>query len=294
MLELGYAFLSSLSLPEVAEPHLERLVAEVHESSSVSVLDGDDIVYVARVPDLADHARVDQRRHALPGLRDLDGARAAGRAGPPTSSTRTSSARELRRLSPRTITSERQLRAELDRVRAQGWAMVDQELEEGLRSVAAPIRDRGGRVVAAVNLSAHASRTSTEAMQPRRCCRRCWRRRRGSRPTCTSPPRARRGGRRVTRARGRRPAAGPRPAAGERAGAAIVAAVVLLAINLRSVLAGLPPLVADVRADLGLSAAAAGRADHAAGAVHGRVRAARAAARRARADRAGAGRAARC
>ena len=50
VLELGYAFLSSLSLPDVAEPHLERLVAEVRESSSVSVLDGDAIVYVARVP----------------------------------------------------------------------------------------------------------------------------------------------------------------------------------------------------------------------------------------------------
>src|SRR6476619_7621189 len=50
VLELGYAFLSSLSLTDVAEPHMERLVAEVHESSSVSVLDGADIVYVARVP----------------------------------------------------------------------------------------------------------------------------------------------------------------------------------------------------------------------------------------------------
>src|SRR5919202_3507385 len=50
VLELGYAYLSSISLPEVAEPHMERLVADVHESSSVSVLDGDDIVYVARVP----------------------------------------------------------------------------------------------------------------------------------------------------------------------------------------------------------------------------------------------------
>src|SRR3954467_5539177 len=50
VLELGYAYLSSLSLPEVAEPHLEQLVGEVRESSSVSVLDGDDIVYVARVP----------------------------------------------------------------------------------------------------------------------------------------------------------------------------------------------------------------------------------------------------
>ena len=72
---------------------------------------------------------------------------------------------ELLRLSSRTITSERKLRAELDRVRRQGWAMVDQELEEGLRSVAAPIHDRDGRVVAAVNLSAHASRTSIDAVK---------------------------------------------------------------------------------------------------------------------------------
>ena len=71
----------------------------------------------------------------------------------------------LRRLSPRTITTADALRAELERVRSQGWAMVDQELEEGLRSVAAPIRDRSGRVVAAVNLSAHASRTSTESVR---------------------------------------------------------------------------------------------------------------------------------
>src|SRR5512139_1746855 len=50
VLELGYAYLSSMSLPEVAEPHLEALVATVNESSSVSVLDGTDVVYVARVP----------------------------------------------------------------------------------------------------------------------------------------------------------------------------------------------------------------------------------------------------
>jgi IclR family pca regulon transcriptional regulator len=73
----------------------------------------------------------------------------------------------LVRLSTRTITSEPKLRAELARVRRQGWAMVDQELEEGLRSVAAPIRDRGGRVVAAVNLSAHASRTTLDAVKRR-------------------------------------------------------------------------------------------------------------------------------
>jgi IclR family transcriptional regulator, pca regulon regulatory protein len=164
VLELGYAFLSALSLPEVAEPHLERLVAEVHESSSVSVLDGDDIVYVARVPT----SRI-MRVSINVGTRFPAYATSMGRvmlAGMDDGELDAFLERvELRRLSARTITSAPKLRAELERVRAQGWATVDQELEEGLRSVAAPIRDRGGRVVAAVNLSAHASRTSAEAVR---------------------------------------------------------------------------------------------------------------------------------
>ena len=164
VLELGYAFLSSISLPEVAEPHLERLVAEVHESSSVSVLDGDDIVYVGRVPT----SRI-MRVSINVGTRFPAYATSMGRvmlAGMAPEELDAFLARaELRRLSSRTITSEARLRAELDRVRAQGWAMVDQELEEGLRSLAAPIRDRAGQVVAAVNLSAHASRTSLQALR---------------------------------------------------------------------------------------------------------------------------------
>jgi IclR family pca regulon transcriptional regulator len=164
VLELGYAFLSALELPEVAEPHLERLVAEVHESSSVSVLDGDDIVYVARVPT----SRI-MRVSINVGTRFPAYATSMGRvmlAGLPADELDEFLRRvELRRLSLRTITTVPALRAELDRVRAQGWALVDQELEEGLRSVAAPVRDRGGRVVAAVNLSAHASRTSKETVR---------------------------------------------------------------------------------------------------------------------------------
>jgi IclR family pca regulon transcriptional regulator len=72
---------------------------------------------------------------------------------------------DLRRLTARTVTTAEALRRELRRVRSQGWALVDQELEEGLRSVAAPIRNRAGVVIAAVNVSAHASRTSKEAMR---------------------------------------------------------------------------------------------------------------------------------
>jgi IclR family transcriptional regulator, pca regulon regulatory protein len=164
VLELGYAFLSSVSLPEVAEPHLERLVSEVHESSSVSVLDGDDIVYVARVPT----SRI-MRVSINVGTRFPAYATSMGRvllAGlEPAVLDAFLERVELRRLSARTITDEQTLRSELARVARQGWAMVDQELEEGLRSVAAPIRDRGGRVVAAVNLSAHASRTSLDAVK---------------------------------------------------------------------------------------------------------------------------------
>jgi IclR family pca regulon transcriptional regulator len=162
ILELGYAYLSSLSLPEVAEPHLERLVAEVHESSSVSVLDGEDIVYVARVPTsriMTVSINVGTRFPAYATsmgrvlLAALDEEALDAYLGEV----------ELRPLSPRTLTSAASLRTELGKVRRQGWALVDQELEEGLRSVAAPIRDRSGKTIAAVNLSAHASRLTIEA-----------------------------------------------------------------------------------------------------------------------------------
>jgi IclR family pca regulon transcriptional regulator len=164
VLELGYAYLSSLSLPEVAEPHLERLVGQVRESSSVSVLDGGDIVYVARVP----VSRIMTVAISV-GTRFPAYATSMGRvllAGLPDDAL----AEYLRtvrieRLSPRTVTTTSALEAELARVRRQGWALVDQELEEGLRSVAAPLRDRAGRVVAAVNLSVHASRTSAEKVR---------------------------------------------------------------------------------------------------------------------------------
>lgn len=164
VLELGYAYLSSLSLPEVAEPHLERLGSEVHESSSVSVLDGGDVVYVARVPT----SRIMTVAINV-GTRFPAYATSMGRvllAGLPADELDDYLARAaLTRLTPRTATSATALRAEIERVRAQGWALVDQELEVGLRAVAAPIRDRTGRVVAAVNVSAHASRTSLDTMR---------------------------------------------------------------------------------------------------------------------------------
>jgi IclR family transcriptional regulator, pca regulon regulatory protein len=164
VLELGYAYLSSLTLPEVAAPHLERLVEEVHESSSMSVLDGDDIVYVARVP----MARImtvainvgtrfpayatSMGRVLLAALPEKVLEEYLGRVAP-------------QRLTPRTVTSPDALRAELARVRAQGYSIVDQELEGGLRAVAAPVRDKAGVTVAAINVSSHASRSSMEKIR---------------------------------------------------------------------------------------------------------------------------------
>ncbi|MFR9729730.1 IclR family transcriptional regulator C-terminal domain-containing protein [Saccharopolyspora sp. MS10] len=161
VLELGFAYLSSVSLPEIAQPHLESLVSEVRESASVSVLDGADIVYVARVPTtriMTVSINIGTRFPAyatsmgrvllahLPAER-LEALLAEVRLDP---------------LGPHTITSSGELRAELDRVRERGWSLVDQELEAGLRSIAAPIRDRSGAVVAAANISSHASRTTAE------------------------------------------------------------------------------------------------------------------------------------
>ena len=164
VLELGYSFLAGLSLPEVAEPHLERLVAEVHESSSMSVLDGDDIVYVARVP-----TRRIMTVAINVGTRFPAYATSMGRvlvANLPDAQVEAFLARvEPAPLTGRTITSADALRAELKRVREQGWAIVDQELEAGLRSVAVPVRDRAGTTVAAINVSVHASRTTLDGIR---------------------------------------------------------------------------------------------------------------------------------
>jgi len=161
VLELGYAYLSSVSLPEIAEPHLEKLVAQVHESSSICVLDGNDVVYLCRVPTsriMTVSINVGTRLPAF--------ATSVGRvllAHLPESEL---AARLDRSPFPaftrKTITDPAALRAELARVRAQGYAIVDQELEDGLRSVAAPIHDRAGTVIAAISVSIHACRASVD------------------------------------------------------------------------------------------------------------------------------------
>ncbi|WP_332662678.1 IclR family transcriptional regulator [Aeromicrobium sp.] len=153
VLRLGTAYLSGLGLPAIAQPHLERLSAEVGESTSASVLDGTDIVYVARVA-----TRRIMSVGITVGTRFPAYATSMGRvllAGmtPPTLDAYFEEA-DLKALTPRTIHDEAGLRHELDRVRAQGWCLVDQELELGLRSIAVPVAGSLGDVIAALNVSA--------------------------------------------------------------------------------------------------------------------------------------------
>ena len=164
VLELGYAYLSSLSLPEVALPHMEALVAEVNESCSISVLDDTDIVYVARVPTrrimsitLAVGTRLpafvtSMGRVLLAGLPDDELAERLERI-------------EAAPLTAHTVTDKDALGTILETVRRQGYAATDQELEEGLRSLAVPLRNASGNVIAALNLSVHASRASMAALR---------------------------------------------------------------------------------------------------------------------------------
>jgi IclR family transcriptional regulator, pca regulon regulatory protein len=164
VLELGYAYLSGLAMPEVAAPHLEELVARVRESSSISVLDGHHIVYVARVPT----KRIMTVSISV-GTRFPAYATSMGRvllAGmSPEDFDRYLAEADLEAITARTVTDPDRLREIVAEVGKQGYAIVDQELEEGLRAVAAPIRGTSGAVTAAINLSAHASRVSLAAMR---------------------------------------------------------------------------------------------------------------------------------
>jgi len=161
VLELGFGYLTSLSLPEIVQPHLELLSREVGESVSAAVLDGADIVYIARVPT----RRIMSVRITI-GTRFPAYATSMGRvllaAAGEDAAAAAVEASVLEKLTERTLTDAAALRRELAQVREQGWALVDGELEPGLRSVAAPLHGRGGAVVAALNVSTSATRDSVE------------------------------------------------------------------------------------------------------------------------------------
>ncbi|PTT20019.1 IclR family transcriptional regulator [Acidovorax sp. HMWF029] len=164
ILDLGFAYLSSLPIWNLAEPVMEDLVEEVRESSSAAVLDGLDIVYVLRVPThkimrttLGVGSRLpacwtSMGRVLLAGLPD-DELQARLRSHP------------MERFTDHTTTDVDALIAHIHQARQQGWCLVNQELEEGLISIAAPLTSRTGQTVAALNISGQANRTSADMMQ---------------------------------------------------------------------------------------------------------------------------------
>ncbi len=150
VLRLGTAYLSALDLPAVAQPHLERLSARVGESTSGAVLDGPEIVYVARVA-----TRRIMSVAITVGTRFPAHATSMGRvllAAAPEH-VREAALTDLAPLTAATLVDPAAVREELVRVAEQGHALVDGELEDGLRSLAVPLRGRGGAVVAALNVS---------------------------------------------------------------------------------------------------------------------------------------------
>ncbi|WP_092949913.1 IclR family transcriptional regulator [Paracidovorax konjaci] len=164
ILELGFAYLSSMPLWDLAEPAMDALVDQVHESCSAAVLDGHDIVYVLRVHThkiMSTNLGVGSRLPAFWTsmgrmlLADLPEEALAARL------------QDLprRRFTPHTLLDDAALLARVREARAQGWCLINQELEEGLISIAAPLRNRVGRTVAALNISGQANRTSAEMMQ---------------------------------------------------------------------------------------------------------------------------------
>ncbi|HVE54221.1 MAG TPA: IclR family transcriptional regulator C-terminal domain-containing protein [Ramlibacter sp.] len=164
ILDLGFAYLSSMPMWNVAEPLMEALVEEVKESCSAAVLEGADIVYVLRVSTrkiMRNTLGIGSRlpayctsmgRMLLAGLPD-EAIREMLRAAPLQARTR------------HTLTEAEGVLAKVQQARRQGWCLVNQELEEGLLSMAAPVTDRAGRIIAAINISGQVNRTSARVMQ---------------------------------------------------------------------------------------------------------------------------------
>ncbi|GAB3817885.1 IclR family transcriptional regulator domain-containing protein [Kribbella italica] len=174
VLALGWAYLSSLDLGDIAGPFMEELSAQTRESCSIATLDLPDIVYVARVP-----TRRIMTVALGVGARLPAYATSMGRvllAGLPENElTAYVESVETEQHTEHTLTSPSELRDAVRRAGEEGYALVDQELELGLRSIAVPILDSRGRAAAALNVSAHASRSTksalkTETLKPLRAC----------------------------------------------------------------------------------------------------------------------------
>lgn len=163
VLRLGTACLATMPLPQLMQPLLDRLSEQIGESSSVSILDGTDIVYVARAAQ-----RKVMSIGLMPGSRLPAYCTSMGRvllaALPEAAAREILSQAPLSARTTHTLTDPEALVAEFARVRLQGHAIVDQEVELGLRSIAIPLYNSRGQTVAAMNVGVAASRTEIDEM----------------------------------------------------------------------------------------------------------------------------------
>lgn len=164
IMNLGYAYLASTPLPELAQPYLDRVSTVVHESCSVAILDGAEIVYIARAAVsriMSINLRVGTR---LPAWCTSMGRVLLSSLDEAALDKYLTGLRPVQ-FTSKTISSVTKLRDMLRRTRLEGFAVVDQELELGLRSIAVPVRDKEGHVVAAMNVGAQAARVSVRNLE---------------------------------------------------------------------------------------------------------------------------------
>jgi IclR family pca regulon transcriptional regulator len=165
ILNLGYSYMSSLDLIEVAQPMMSELAAEVRESCSASVMDGHDVIYVARVPSAERIMSVSLNIGSRLPAHCTSMGRVLLAGLTQASLDAFFSNTPLPRMTERTVVDPLTLRSLVAETAERGWALVDGELELGLISLAAPIQDSAGKVAAALNISSHSSRTSRKTAE---------------------------------------------------------------------------------------------------------------------------------
>jgi IclR family pca regulon transcriptional regulator len=164
LLDLGFTYLSTLDVTSVVQPFMEQVPDALPESCSVSVLDDHDVVYIAR-----------RAANRIMSINLAVGSRLPAHATsmgkvllaylPPVEFEHYLQSVDREPLTANTIVDDQPLRAALEDIRANGWAVADEESELGVRSAAAPLVGRDGEVRAAINVSAHAARVSLEQLK---------------------------------------------------------------------------------------------------------------------------------
>jgi IclR family pca regulon transcriptional regulator len=166
ILRLGFAYLATQSWIEQASPLMRQLSEELQESCSAAILEGSEIVYVARFPARRIMSVTLAVGTRLPAFHTSLGRVQLGRLDDAELWCRLRSLR-IEAYTPSTITDMQALYERVREDRAQGFSIVDEELERGLRSIAVPILDRGGELLAGLNISTHSTRTTRNEMRDR-------------------------------------------------------------------------------------------------------------------------------